>query len=165
MAAILGIGSWLNVLSLCIGAVGLIFALYEYQSKLNLKRVLRGQYMVLFNRMKYMLPRATVIEKYIAEHDIPPESHLVKHLWTQYQGIHDCYVSMVGSYLQYEKKFTYKDIESLIANQFINTVWQEKIWRSLICNRIENKGKQIPEFFMNPDGKESVDATCESTDV
>ena len=153
MSGILDNGNWFNYISIAIGIAGLCFAVYERHSRQKLKRVLKNQYMVLFNRIKNYVPRASVIESYIIENKLPTDSKLVRHLWIKYQGLNDLYVSTVGYFLQHENKFTYSDLKKFVDNQFISSEWSEKVWRSLICHRKENRKSEVPDLFCAPNTK------------
>ena len=140
--------TFLPIGSFVIGLLGLIFGLMQYRDSRRIKRLMEDQYMVLFNRVKYRMPSKETIRKYISEHQLSGDSKLTDHLWTSYQGISDLYVSMVGFYLNNEKKFTYTDLEKMVKNKFVNSHWQEKVWRNLISNRPENRNTSVPDFYL-----------------
>ena len=140
---------WLNFLSIAIGITGVALAVYEAQSKSKLEKVLKSQIVLMLTRVRVLAPWAHSIRTDIKKYSTPANSNMNKYLWTQYQGINDLYTQMVGYYLQYESSFTYTDLKTMIDNDFINSHWQEEVWRSLMVHRPENREAPVPDYYIS----------------
>lgn len=144
-------GTVIGIIGVFIGVAGFLYAIYEGRERKKLKLVIKEQYMQIFQRLRYIVLGRRKVRKFIDELGENATFDLQHFLWTKYQAISDLYVYMVGFFLSNEKKFTYNDLARFTHNEFIDTVWKERIWRQLICNRPENRGKDpekdIPEFY------------------
>lgn len=135
----------LEIISLSIGTIGVIFGLLQYHNNIKLKTVLITQLSTLMNRIRVMVPYRVELEKLVKGTE---SLDLHNWIWRRYKGLSDLYADVVSYYVSFEKRITYNELKKYIKAGVIQNQWEERVWRDIISLRPENKKNEAPPLFI-----------------
>jgi hypothetical protein len=146
------ISIFLGVLSLIAGIWGLIFGLLEQRKRITIEKKLRSQLWATLERARYLMGNKALLKEFDRQLIHPNK----RHLWQIHESAAELYISLVEQYLSQVESFTYDDVKRLCDNGVIESAWQEKQWRILICQRPENRQVDPPAYFVPEQGKNPI---------